>query len=153
MQIKPVLHKGLLTQCAVCRPDSRTTEEDRKFRRKHTGEITADVAVRRALDAEIGPEGVRPEQSASLAQKYGVVPTRLDRKVNRRNWRKPYWMGETEWRRNQSKWLEWTKGLVPRFQNPLQKSPLKQASHKAPRRDTRTSPRNSGRTRTETRPN
>lgn len=103
----------------MCSPGSaRKVDKDKKFyhRTRQRGDVTVEIAARRALEAEIGPEGVRPEQSSGLAQKYGVVPTRLDRKVNRRNWTKPSWVSSTEWKRRQTLWLDWTRGLVERYQ-------------------------------------
>jgi hypothetical protein len=85
-----------------------------------------------------------------LAMKFGVVPTRLDRKVNRRNWRKPYWMGVTQWKNNQKSWLDWTKGLVPQFPSQKSTQPKHQQAH---RRDTKVPRRNSGRDQTASRRN
>lgn len=97
--------------------------------------------------------------------KYGVVPTRLDRKVNRRNWRKPYWMGVTQWKNNQKHWLDWTKGLVPQFPPKVQpqthqkrKGPFPTNNpnrpwHRDHQQGTRTSRPNSGRDRTGNRHN
>ena len=100
-----VIHKSLLAECVVCNPEKQRREK--RERRKKSGVVTLDVAVKRQLSAEIGEEEITAGKKFILLQKYGVAAPRIDRLVT-----KPTWMDERLWRQKQNDWMRATKGLA-----------------------------------------
>ena len=98
------IHKGLLAECPVC----SGVQPERKFRRKKTAGLTAEISVRRQATAELGEEPTRFQKDA-VFQKYGIHDPVIDRNV-----KKPSWKSEVVWQREMKQWYDMTKGLVLR---------------------------------------
>lgn len=120
------IHAGLWLECKVCPHTADELQQKREkrerltFRHKQTA-ATADIAVRRAVAYELGPDAEpTSEQKFQILQKYGVATPRIDRAVT-----KPSWMGERTWKILKLEFHQATKGLVPReqfkktFRNPM----------------------------------
>ena len=143
------IHAGLWTSCKNCNPDWKPKRRERKEKRASTI-VTADIAIRRQIAAELGDEEPRSDEKFQLLQKYGVAAARIDRLAT-----KPSWMEETVWQGKKTQWFQLTKGLVPSTQ---QKRFVKTEYHQIHFKrtfhpqGTKVSPRNSGPTRTATRP-
>lgn len=139
-------------------------------RRKTRVKMTLDLYVRRQVSAELGDDEPTKDERFILLQKFGVTAPRIDRQMT-----KPSWMGEAEWKRKLNDWYKSTKGLVPQTQprrtfRPQQSSAAGQPSvrsYQTSRYDSTRSPRsnqqarpqgtsrfprNSGPTKTATRP-
>lgn len=133
------------------------------LRHKRMAAGTPDLAVRRQIAFELGPDAEpTSDQKFQLLQKYGVAAARIDRGVT-----KPKWMTEGRWKTLKAEWFQLTKGLVPKeqFKRHLPNLPaskvvpypkkfsanLKQLPPQQSRRNSNASPRSYDRTRTETR--
>ena len=97
-------HKGPLVECPVC----SGVQPERKFRRKKTIGLTAEISVRRQATAELGEEPTRFQKDA-VFQKYGIHDPVIDRNV-----KKPSWKSEVVWKNELKTWEKETVGLVPR---------------------------------------
>ena len=97
-------HKGPLVECPVC----SGVQSERKFRRKKTTGLTAEISVRRQATAELGEEPTRFQKDA-VFQKYGIHDPVIDRNV-----KKPSWKSEVVWKNELKTWEKETAGLVPR---------------------------------------
>ena len=97
-------HKGLLAECPVC----SGVQPERKFRRKKTTGLTAEISVRRQATAELGEEPTRFQKDA-VFQKYGIHDPVIDRNV-----KKPSWKSEVVWKNELKTWEKETAGLCPR---------------------------------------
>ena len=97
-------HKGLLAECPVC----SGVQPERKFRRKKTVGLTAEISVRRQATAELGEEPTRFQKDA-VFQKYGIHDPVIDRNV-----KKPSWKSEVVWKNELKTWEKETAGLCPR---------------------------------------
>ena len=97
-------HKGSLVECPVC----SGVQPERKFRRKKTTGLTAEISVRRQATAELGEEPTRFQKDA-VFQKYGIHDPVIDRNV-----KKPSWKSEVVWKNEMKQFHQMTEGLVPR---------------------------------------
>ena len=97
-------HKGPLVECPVC----SGVQPERKFRRKKTTGLTAEISVRRQATAELGEEPTRFQKDA-VFQKYGIHDPVIDRNV-----KKPSWKSEVVWKNEMKQFHQMTEGLVPR---------------------------------------
>jgi hypothetical protein len=97
-------HKGPLVECPVC----SGVQPERKFRRKKTTGLTAEISVRRQATAELGEEPTRFQKDA-VFQKYGIHDPVIDRNV-----KKPSWKSEVVWKNEMKTWEKETAGLCPR---------------------------------------
>ena len=97
-------HKGPLVECPVC----SGVQPERKFRRKKTTGLTAEISVRRQATAELGEEPTRFQKDA-VFQKYGIHDPVIDRNV-----KKPSWKSEVVWKNELKTWHKDTEGMVPR---------------------------------------
>ena len=97
-------HKGPLVECPVC----SGVQPERKFRRKKTTGVTAEISVRRQATAELGEEPTRLQKDA-VFQKYGIHDPVIDRNV-----KKPSWKSEVVWKNELKTWEKETAGLCPR---------------------------------------
>ena len=97
-------HKGPLIECPVC----SGVQPERKFRRKKTTGLTAEISVRRQATAELGEEPTRFQKDA-VFQKYGIHDPVIDRNV-----KKPSWKSEVVWKNEMKQFHQMTEGLVPR---------------------------------------
>ena len=98
------IHKGLLAECPTC----SGVQPERKFRRKKTVGLTAEISVRRQATAELGEEPTRFQKDA-VFQKYGIHDPVIDRNV-----KKPSWKSEVVWKNELKTWEKETAGLCPR---------------------------------------
>ena len=98
------IHKGLLAECPTC----SGVQPERKFRRKKTTGLTAEISVRRQATAELGEEPTRFQKDA-VFQKYGIHDPVIDRNV-----KKPSWKSEVVWKNEMKQFHQMTEGLVPR---------------------------------------
>ena len=110
--IKTRIHSGLQKDCRVCtevqpKKDKRWKRETKEKHVTVSG-LTADIAVRRMLAAELGEDEPTKDAKFQLLQKYGIAAPRIDRGVT-----KSKWMSEGTWKIKQSDWFKATKGLVP----------------------------------------
>ena len=96
-------HKGPLVECPVC----SGVQPERKFRRKKTTGLTAEISVRRQATAELGEEPTRFQKDA-VFQKYGIHDPVIDRNV-----KKPSWKSEVVWKNELKQFHQMTEGLVP----------------------------------------
>lgn len=107
------IHAGLWVACVTCNPEFKPKREKFVRKEKRTGSMTAEVAVKRQLAAEIGEDEIQSDKKFVLLQKYGVAAPRIDRQVQ-----KPTWMEVKEWRQKQNDWFRATKGLATAKQQP-----------------------------------
>ena len=98
------IHTGLLAECPTC----SGVQPERKFRRKKTTGLTAEISVRRQATAELGEEPTRFQKDA-VFQKYGIHDPVIDRNV-----KKPSWKSEVVWKNELKTWEKETAGLCPR---------------------------------------
>lgn len=113
--MKTKIHSGSWLECKVC-PHSaeelaqKREKKERTFRRKRMAAATVDLAVRRQVAYELGPDAEpTSEEKFQILQKFGVAAARIDRAVT-----KPKWMTEGLWRTKQAEFKQATRGLVPR---------------------------------------
>ena len=93
-------HKGPLVECPVC----SGVQPERKFRRKKTTGLTAEISVRRQATAELGEEPTRFQKDA-VFQKYGIHDPVIDRNV-----KKPSWKSEVVWKNELKTWEQRNRG-------------------------------------------
>jgi hypothetical protein len=112
------IHKGNWLDCKVCPHNEEELAQKREkrerpsFKRKRLTAATVDLAVRRQVAYELGPDAEpTSDQKFQVLQKYGIAAPRIDRAVT-----KPSWMSEGTWRTKKAEFYQATKGLVARDQ-------------------------------------
>ena len=111
------VHKGAWIDCRVCPHNAeelalKREKRERVFKHKRLTAATVDLAVRRQVAYELGPDAEpTSEQKFQILQKYGVAAPRIDRVVT-----KPKWMSEGKWRTLKAEFYQASKGLVPKEQ-------------------------------------
>ena len=111
------VHKGAWIDCRVCPHNAeelalKREKRERVFKHKRLTAATVDLAVRRQVAYELGPDAEpTSEQKFQILQKYGVAAPRIDRAVT-----KPKWMSEGKWRTLKAEFYQASKGLVPKEQ-------------------------------------
>ncbi len=111
------IHRGSWLECKMCHHTDeelhwRREKKDRVLRHKRIAAGTPDLAVRRQVAFELGPDAEpTSDQKFQLLQKFGVAAARIDRAITR-----PKWMTEGRWKTLKAEWFQLTKNLVPKEQ-------------------------------------
>src|ERR1039458_9716810 len=106
------VHRGPWLECKTCPHTSeelqlKREKRERPVRHKRMAAGTLDLAVRRQVAYDLGPDAEpSSDEKFQLLQKYGVAAARIDRAVTR-----PKWISEGRWKTLRAEWFQLTRNL------------------------------------------